>query len=127
MLQIIGWIACLYLVVKGFELLATKERNAVATTGAVISFIGAVVFFFIIQAQFRTESASDDNAMLDNFEAAADNLEAMADAAVSQRLDEATVTPLEDLAVEPVVEPVTEPEPSASDITDAEAANYTGE
>lgn len=56
MLQIIGWIACLYLVVKGFELLhaAKSQPNAdgFAYGGAIISFAGAAIFLWMIHAQF---------------------------------------------------------------------------
>lgn len=56
MLQIIGWIACLYLVVKGFELLhagkSLPKGELFAYIGAFTSFAGAVLFLWMIHAQF---------------------------------------------------------------------------
>ena len=56
MLQIIGWILCLYLVVKGFELFSMKREEGssakmLAFTGGIIAWLGAVVFFFMVNAQ----------------------------------------------------------------------------
>jgi hypothetical protein len=56
MLQIIGWILCLYLVVKGFELFSMKREEgwsaaAFALVGGLIAWLGAIVFFFMVNAQ----------------------------------------------------------------------------
>jgi len=56
MLQIIGWILCLYLVVKGFELFSAKREEGsgprtLALTGGVIAWLGAVVFFVMVNEQ----------------------------------------------------------------------------
>ena len=56
MLQIIGWILCLYLLVKGFELFSAKREEGsgprtLALTGGVIAWLGAVVFFFMVNEQ----------------------------------------------------------------------------
>ncbi|MEP6982525.1 MAG: hypothetical protein ABI853_02645 [Sphingomicrobium sp.] len=58
MLQIIGWILCLYLVVKACELLSMdtdehKLSRPVATIGALLALVGAAVFFFLINEQAR--------------------------------------------------------------------------
>lgn len=63
MIQLIGWLLCVYLVVKGFELIAMKEP--VAYAGAVIAFIAAVFFFwaFAVQAPVTPvmpEAATDE-------------------------------------------------------------------
>ena len=49
MLQIIGWMLCVYLVVKGFELLAMK--STLSYVGAVIAFAAAPIFLMLINAQ----------------------------------------------------------------------------
>lgn len=74
MLQIIGWILCLYLVVKACELLSmdTDEHRLarpVATAGAVIALGGAAAFFFLINAQIKaTNSAQEQmNTMISDF------------------------------------------------------------
>ena len=67
MLQIIGWLMCLYLVVKACELLS-MDRNEqrfsrpVATLGAVIAILGAAAFFFLINEQARQSTAAQDQA-----------------------------------------------------------------
>jgi len=49
MLQIIGWLLCVYLVVKGFELIAMK--SVWAYVGAAIAFVAAPIFLLLINAQ----------------------------------------------------------------------------
>jgi hypothetical protein len=49
MLQIIGWLLCVYLVVKGFELIAMK--SVWSYVGAAIAFIAAPIFLLLINAQ----------------------------------------------------------------------------
>lgn len=58
MLQIMGWLGCLYLIVKGLEILSNKShRNeaggltGAATLAVLAAFGGAVVFFFLLSAQ----------------------------------------------------------------------------
>ncbi len=56
MLQIIGWLLCLYLIVKACELIAMdkdkdKFARPVASIGAVLALLGAVGFFFMINVQ----------------------------------------------------------------------------
>lgn len=58
MLQIIGWMGCVYLFVKGLEFIANRSyRNddgsygVTATVGSVVSWLGAIVFFFMLNAQ----------------------------------------------------------------------------
>lgn len=54
MLQIIGWLLCVYLVVKAFELIAMKD--VVAYIGALIATVAAIGFFFMINEQVRATS-----------------------------------------------------------------------
>jgi hypothetical protein len=61
MLQIIGWILCLYLVVKGFELFSMKREEGVASkalacAGGIIAWLGAIAFFFMVNAQAESSS-----------------------------------------------------------------------
>jgi len=61
MLQIIGWILCLYLVVKGFELFSMKREEGynartLALLGGIIAWLGAVVFFFMVNAQANSSN-----------------------------------------------------------------------
>jgi hypothetical protein len=63
MLQIIGWILCLYLVVKACELLSMdtddhKLARPVATTGAILSLLGAAGFLFLLNEQARQSNAA---------------------------------------------------------------------
>lgn len=55
MVQIIGWLLCIYLIVKAFELLAMQPINDtgrnLAKIGAAIAFIAAPIFFFMLNAQ----------------------------------------------------------------------------
>jgi uncharacterized membrane protein len=58
MLQIIGWILCLYLAVKACELLSMQtDRHPyaryTATFGAFLALLGAVIFFLMINAQVK--------------------------------------------------------------------------
>lgn len=62
MLQIIGWILCLYLVVKACELLSMdtddhKLARPVATIGAILALVGAGLFLFLINEQVRQSDA----------------------------------------------------------------------
>jgi len=61
MLQIIGWILCVYLVVKGCELLSMETREggvarAISIIGAVIALIASVAFFLLINEQVQQQS-----------------------------------------------------------------------
>lgn len=58
MLQIIGWLGCLYLVVKAFELCSASKHRQVdekwdtaAMVGGAIALVGALAFFFMLNAQ----------------------------------------------------------------------------
>lgn len=55
MLQLIGWLGCLYLVVKGFELAGSQARGEPISTvhgiGASLAWLGAVVFALLIYGQ----------------------------------------------------------------------------
>ena len=73
MLQIIGWIMCLYLVVKACELLSmdTDEHRFsrhTATAGAVTALIGAAGFLVLINQQVSQSAAAQDqmNASISN-------------------------------------------------------------
>jgi len=73
MLQIIGWILCLYLVVKACELLSmdTDEHvlaRPVATIGGVLALVGAATFFFLINEQVGESNAAQQqmNAAISN-------------------------------------------------------------
>jgi hypothetical protein len=58
MIQIIGWMLCIYLIVKGFELLAMQPNGdkgrQLAIAGALIAFIAAPIFFFMLNAQAKS-------------------------------------------------------------------------
>jgi hypothetical protein len=104
MLQIIGWLLCVYLIVKACELLSmdTDEHRLarpVATIGAVIALLSAGGFFFMINEQAKATStnpftspastlSSDPNVNYEtdlgsgNVEADADNAMKAADAAL---------------------------------------------
>jgi hypothetical protein len=61
MLQIIGWILCVYLIVKGCELLSMNTREgvgarAISILGAVVALLAAVGFFLLINEQVREQS-----------------------------------------------------------------------
>ena len=92
MLQIIGWLLCVYLIVKGFELLAMKQPTAYV--GAAIAFLAAPVFFLLINEQSQSSAtplrqfgtAETYNSQIDTQVEA----DAMAsDAAVDEALEEA--------------------------------------
>jgi hypothetical protein len=60
-LQIIGWILCLYLVVKACELLSMRTNDhrlapPVAVIGAILALLGAVAFFLLINEQVQQSS-----------------------------------------------------------------------
>lgn len=64
MLQIIGWMGCLYLFVKGLEFIANRSYRseegkyyATATAGAVVCWLGAIVFFVLLNAQVEASSS----------------------------------------------------------------------
>jgi hypothetical protein len=59
MLQIIGWMLCIYLVVKCCELIGMKKEegtfeNVIANIGAAIALIAAPIFWFLINAQVNS-------------------------------------------------------------------------
>jgi hypothetical protein len=63
MLQIIGWMGCVYLLVKCFEFWGSsaykKEDgsfNGVAAAGSVVAMLAAIVFFFTLNAQASATS-----------------------------------------------------------------------
>lgn len=60
MIQIIGWLLCVYLVVKGCELIAMQPRNTaagvVAIIGALIAFIAAPVFVVMLNEQVQSST-----------------------------------------------------------------------
>ena len=65
MLQIIGWLLCLYLVVKACELLSMdtdehKLARPVATLGAVLALVGAVGFFWLINEQVKESNKAQE-------------------------------------------------------------------
>lgn len=58
MLQIIGWIGCFYLVIKGIEFIGSNsfrtpdgQITKTASTAALLCFAGAAGFFFVLQYQ----------------------------------------------------------------------------
>lgn len=53
MLQIIGWLGCLYLVVKGLEIFAQKPDDAdtARVIAVTLSWLGAVAFAILIYMQ----------------------------------------------------------------------------
>ncbi|MCD1589820.1 hypothetical protein K7H13_03460 [Qipengyuania citrea] len=58
MLQIIGWLGCLYLVVKAFELFSASKHRAeegswdtAAMVGGAIALVGAFFFLMLINGQ----------------------------------------------------------------------------
>jgi hypothetical protein len=63
MLQIIGWMGCLYLIVKALELLSSNEHqtdgkfHGTAQVGAVIAIVSAIGFFFLLDAQVDATTA----------------------------------------------------------------------
>jgi hypothetical protein len=107
MLQIIVWLGCVYLAVKGFEMVRsglTSGENpaarAVAFLGAALAFVAVPVFFVMAQQQvqatnpfgspaaYQTPLSPEAQNVIDAgdraaaaLEATADNLEAVADAA----------------------------------------------
>ena len=74
MLQIIGWLLCLYLVVKACELLSMdtdehKFARLTATTGAFIALVGAAGFFVMINQQVSESNRTQEqmSAAMGNF------------------------------------------------------------
>lgn len=51
MLQIIGWLLCVYLIVKGCELIAMRHTSAYI--GAGFALVAAPIFFFMINQQVK--------------------------------------------------------------------------
>lgn len=59
MLQIIGWMGCVYLFVKAFELFSVAKNrqddqgiyDMLALTGGGVSMLGGILFFFLIETQ----------------------------------------------------------------------------
>lgn len=69
MIQIIGWLLCVYLVVKGCELLAMQTRNAFGTVlaviGAIIAFIAAPIFVYLLDVQVQSSGLNGIQAYSD--------------------------------------------------------------
>ena len=59
MLQIIGWMGCVYLIVKGFELMAKADDRPLAKLGAGIAFFSAAVFLVMIHLQTSGNAAAE--------------------------------------------------------------------
>ena len=58
MLQIIGWLGCVYLFVKGLELFSSNSHrlpdgklNSYAITGAIIAVVGSLIFALMLVGQ----------------------------------------------------------------------------
>jgi hypothetical protein len=65
MLQIIGWMGCVYLLVKCFEFWGSNAYrkadgsfSGVAAAGSVVAMLGAIVFFLMVNAQASSSSES---------------------------------------------------------------------
>jgi hypothetical protein len=59
MLQILGWLGCFYLIIKGLHIIASADQskakstqNALAFTGA-LAILGAIGFFILINEQAK--------------------------------------------------------------------------
>ena len=75
MLQIIGWMLCLYLIVKACELLSMETDKhpfgrPVATIGASLAVLGAAGFFYLINQQARASGEAQEhaNALISNLQ-----------------------------------------------------------
>ena len=99
MLQIVGWLGCLYLVVKGFELAGHTRDGEVSSmhrVGSALAWLGAVAFAAIIYAQGQaasnaldgfgglsspsaTDLSIEENLLEDNMMMMADNVPMSAD------------------------------------------------
>ena len=56
MLQIIGWMLCVYMFLKGLEFLTMKRQEGatetvVAYAGGIIAILGSLLFFVLVNAQ----------------------------------------------------------------------------
>lgn len=61
MLQIVIWILCVYLVVKGFEILSNPaSRTKFGVVGAAIAWIAAPSFFLLSVAQLGQTASNSD-------------------------------------------------------------------
>jgi hypothetical protein len=65
MLQIIGWLLCLYLVVKACELLSMQTdghmfARVTATIGAILALLGAALFFYLLNEQVKESQRAQD-------------------------------------------------------------------
>lgn len=59
MLEIIGWMGCAYLFIKGLELLAIGDDKPLTKVAAGIAFFSGLLFFVMLQMQTQTNSAAD--------------------------------------------------------------------
>jgi hypothetical protein len=88
MLLIIGFLGCVYLLVKGFELWGQRATNNAFKTGAIIAWVGAVVFFFALNGQAsEAESLLNPSASTSSFGGAYSNDTMAIDAADTMALD----------------------------------------
>ena len=64
MVQIIGWLLCVYLIVKGFELCGYERhdgsRPLLHVIGAAIAWISAPIFFMFFNMQGEASTAAGD-------------------------------------------------------------------
>jgi len=58
MIQIIGWIGCLYLFVKGCELAGLPEQNIPTKVGAGTAIVGSLLFVILLQMQSNAMPSS---------------------------------------------------------------------
>lgn len=67
MLEIIGWMLCVYMFLKGLELFAMKREEGttemvVAYAGGVVALLASVVFFVLVTAQAESTAKPTWNA-----------------------------------------------------------------
>jgi hypothetical protein len=86
MLQIIGWLGCLYLLVKGCEIVANKGNRSAeghlhggAVIGAGLAFVGAPIFMLLLLAQAGAFERSGRPTMDQNYENLDVNMDLNAD------------------------------------------------
>lgn len=51
MLQLIGFLGCVYLLVKGLELYGSKEPSALVGIAGILAIVAAIIFFFLFLLQ----------------------------------------------------------------------------